>query len=272
MVAIPQTDVAPRHEAPPVRTIGPADLRASLADGYRDFLAKRGDMLFAGVFYPVIGFATAAFTLGTSTLYLLFPLLAGLSLLGPVVATGFYELARRREAGLEAGWSHFFDIYRSPRFEGIAMVGAGLFVVFLAWMLIAAAIWTAFMGLEPPASIGAMLREVFLTERGIAMAITGCAVGFGFAVLVLVTTVVALPMLVDRDVSPGEAVAASIAATRRNPRMVARWGLMVAVLLVLGAIPLLIGLAAVLPVLGYATWHLYTRLIDRDALERHADG
>ncbi len=42
-----------------------------------------------------------------------------------------------------------------------------------------------------------------------------------------------------------------------------RWGLIVAALLVVGSIPAFVGLAVVLPVLGYATWHLYTRLVVR---------
>ena len=46
-----------------------------------------------------------------------------------------------------------------------------------------------------------------------------------------------------------------------------RWGVVVTVLLALGSIPLFVGLAFVLPWLGYSTWHLYTRLIDREALQ-----
>jgi uncharacterized membrane protein len=59
------------------------------------------------------------------------------------------------------------------------------------------------------------------------------------------------------------AVEASIRAVRENPKVTASWGLRVAALLALGCIPLFVGLAVVLPVLGYATWHLYTRLVER---------
>ena len=52
-----------------------------------------------------------------------------------------------------------------------------------------------------------------------------------------------------------------------NKGLMLRWGFTIAVLLVLGSIPLFIGLAVVLPWLGYATWHLYTHLIDRSALD-----
>jgi len=45
-------------------------------------------------------------------------------------------------------------------------------------------------------------------------------------------------------------------------------GLLVVVtlLLALGSIPLFVGLAFVLPWLGYSTWHLYTRLVDRSGI------
>lgn len=267
MVAIEHPGQARAREVAPVNTIGMADLRWSLAEGYRDFLRNRGDMIIAGLLYPLIGFGTAAFTLGTSRLHLLFPLLAGLSLLGPLVATGFYELARRSEAGLDSGWSHFLDVFKGPRFENIAIMGVLLLGIFLAWMVAAMAIWAAFFGLQSPASLGGLLAMVFGSAQGWTMAILGCAVGFGFALLVLATTVVSLPMLVDReDISPRDAIETSMAVMRRNPGTVLRWGAIVAGLLVLGAIPLLIGLAAVLPILGYATWHLYTRAVDRNTI------
>ncbi|HEY1146386.1 MAG TPA: hypothetical protein VGE84_08615, partial [Allosphingosinicella sp.] len=72
-------------------------------------------------------------------------------------------------------------------------------------------------------------------------------------------------MLVDRDIDAGRAVATSVAAFRRNKGVMLRWGAIVGVMLVLGSIPFFIGLAVVLPWLGYATWHLYTRLVDRSA-------
>jgi uncharacterized membrane protein len=43
----------------------------------------------------------------------------------------------------------------------------------------------------------------------------------------------------------------------------AAWGLIVAATLVIGSIPLLLGLIFVMPVLGHATWHLYRRAVAR---------
>ena len=59
-------------------------------------------------------------------------------------------------------------------------------------------------------------------------------------------------------------MSASWRAAQANKGLMLRWGLIVVGLLVLGIAPLFVGLAFVLPWLGYSTWHLYTRLIDRE--------
>lgn len=61
-------------------------------------------------------------------------------------------------------------------------------------------------------------------------------------------------------------------AVQANRDEMLRWGMIVTGLLVLGSIPLFIGLAFVLPWLGYASRHLYTRLIDRDTLPGRSTG
>lgn len=250
----------------PVRTITADDLTAVLREGYQDFLAKRGDLVFVGLLYPLIGFCAALAASGGSILPLLFPMLAGLSLLGPLVSTGFYQLAKRRELGLESGWWHFFDVFNSPSREGIVLVGIMLMAIFAAWLVSAGLIYAAFFGTKPPATIGDLITIAFTTGRGWAMMLVGNAVGALFAVLVLATSVVALPMLIDKPVDAATAVRTSLRAFGANRAMLLRWGVRVGILLVIGALPFLLGLAFVLPVLGYATWHLYTRLVDRSAL------
>ena len=51
-------------------------------------------------------------------------------------------------------------------------------------------------------------------------------------------------------------------AVMKNPVAMAGWGLIVAALLVIGSLPLFVGLAVVLPVLGHATWHLYRKVVE----------
>lgn len=255
------------HPAPdvPVRTIGAADLNAALREGLADFGEKRGDLVIVGLIYPLIGFAAAVLFLGGAFIPLFFPILAGVGLLGPVAALGFYELARRREAGLESTWAHFFDVVKRPAFESIMAVTGILLLIFSAWVFIAWALYAAFIE-TPPETIGAFLTALFTTARGWGLIVVGNLIGLAFAWTVLALSVVSMPMLVDRDVDARTAMATSLKAVRANRGAMARWGVTVAVLLVLGSIPAFIGLAFVLPWLGYATWHLYTRLVDRSAL------
>ena len=65
--------------------------------------------------------------------------------------------------------------------------------------------------------------------------------------------------------SRGTAIATSWKVIQANPGPMALWGLIIAAGLVIGAIPLLIGLAVVFPVLGHATWHLYRKVLPRPA-------
>ncbi|HEY4192077.1 MAG TPA: DUF2189 domain-containing protein, partial [Mesorhizobium sp.] len=108
----------------------------------------------------------------------------------------------------------------------------------------------------------AFLHEVLTTDRGWTLIIAGNAVGFVFAVIALATTVVAFPLLLDRDVGAVAAIETSARAVMANPVQMALWGIMVAFLLGLGSLPLFAGLAVVMPVLGHATWHLYRKLVE----------
>ena len=261
----------------PVRRIGASDLNASLSEGWSDFMEMRGDIIFLAVLYPLIGIVAAVATLGNALLPLFLPIAAGVGLLGPVAAVGFYEMARRREMGLHSNWPHFLDVRKRPSFDEIASVAGLLFAIFALWLLAAAALWVLLWGVwnppwlssfvwYEPHSIGDFLSKLFTTSRGWALILIGAAIGGVFAALVLAVSVVSMPLLVDCEVSASTAVTTSIRATRENAGVMLRWGLTVAALLVLGSIPLFIGLAVVLPWLGYSTWHLYTRLVDRSAI------
>src|SRR3546814_78944 len=103
-----------------IREINSKDLRAALADGLGDFKEKRGDIIIIGFAYPVVGLLLAVLAMGYSLIPVLFPLAAGISLLGPAAAAGFYELARRRERGLDSRWRHFFDVRSEERPVGKA--------------------------------------------------------------------------------------------------------------------------------------------------------
>lgn len=269
MVTTPTARGDALPDASPVRTIGFADLRWALRRGWEDFRALRGDLVFVGLIYPFVGLVATMVALNQSLLPLVFPVAAGISLLGPLVAAGFYELARRLERDEDIRWRHFFDVFTGPASGALISLGLILTGLFVLWLATAVAIYGAFfgdgnLGVSAPESVSSFIQALFTTSAGWKLIVVGNLLGLMFAIVALAISVVSFPMVVDRpDLGATPAIETSMRAVARNPVTMAGWGLIVAALLLIGSIPLFIGLAVVLPVLGYATWHLYTRVVER---------
>lgn len=246
-----------------VRKIEVSDLFDALRRGLDDFMMKPSHLIFLFMIYPIMGVILAAWTTSVAdALPLLFPLVSGFALIGPVTAIGLYEISRRREAGLDTSWSHAIALRHSPALPSIAAVALVLFALFIVWLLTAKLLYQDLFGPEPPASLWAFFSETVTTRRGWTLIALGHAIGLVFAAIVLCTTIVAFPLLLDRDVGAYEAVHTSVRVAMANPVPTLVWGMMIAALLIIGSLPLLVGLAIVLPVLGHATWHLYRKVIE----------
>jgi uncharacterized membrane protein len=251
--------------APPkVRSVGPHDCFSALAEGFDDFLAMPTYPVFVGLFYAVAGIALFAMTSLGNALHLAFPLAAGFALIGPFVAIGLYEMSRRRERGLPVRGRDAFAVLRSPALPSILAFGLLLLAIFAAWIFAAELIYVWLYGPNPPAAAVPFLTDVLTTTRGWLLIVVGGLVGFCFAALALCISVVSFPLMLDRDVGLIPALEASLNVARANPLAVAVWGFIVAAGLVLGSLPLFLGLAVVIPVLGHATWRLYRKAIERD--------
>ena len=246
---------------PAVRRITVADLRDALAKGMADFAACRTDVVFLCIVYPVVGLLLAHFAFNYEMLPLLFPIASGFALLGPVAAVGLYEMSRRREQGAKVSWADAFGAVGSPSFGPIVALGILLLVIFLLWLTAAQLIYMATLGPEPPTSAGVFMRDVFMTAAGWSMIVFGTAVGFVFAVLVLAISAVSFPLLLDRDVGLGVAVVTSLRVFAVNPGSMMVWGMIVVAGLVIGSIPMFLGLIFIMPALGHATWHLYRKAV-----------
>jgi len=244
-----------------------SDLKEVLARGFDDFMAYRTDIIFLLAVYPLASLAIGAAALHHEFIPMLFPIVSGSVIMGPFVGVFLYELSRRREHNLQHhhvdnhSWANALTVTRRRNFGAIMLLGLMLVAMYLVWLGAAFWIYRVTQGTQPIESVGRFVQDLFLTQAGWWLIGIGLAVGFLFAVLALMMTVVSFPLLVDRDVGLGTAVQTSFRAVRANPLPVAAWGLVVAGGLVAAAIPLLIGLAIVMPVLCHASWHLYRKLV-----------
>lgn len=246
---------------PEIRKIGVADLIDALRSGLDDFGEKPSHYAFLCLMYPIAGIFLVTWSSGADLMPLLYPLTSGFALVGPIAALGLYEISRRREQGLDSSWHHALEVRHSPALPSIVAVGFMLLALFVAWLIVAQYIYTMTFGDAGLTSISTFLSDVLTTRRGLSLILWGNLAGFVFAVIVLATTVVAFPLLLERDVGAVAAVDASIRATLANPGPIALWGLIVAALLLVGTIPIFAGLAVIMPILGHSTWHLYRKLI-----------
>jgi uncharacterized membrane protein len=227
-----------KPEHPVVRKIAMSDLKDVLAKGVDDFRAFPTHVIFLSVIYPIIGLVLAGLTLSNDLLPLLFPLAAGFALVGPFAAIGLYEMSRQRELGQEVSLRDAFGARRSASIDGIIALGLLLLVIFVLWVAAAEAIYIANFGYTPAELIPDFLNRVLTTPAGWTLILVGNGVGFLFAATVLTISVVSFPLLLDR------------------------------VLLLIGSLPLFVGLAVVMPVLGHSTWHLYRKLVEPDPRPR----
>jgi uncharacterized membrane protein len=248
-----------------VNRIGFSDLKDALRRGLGDFIAMPTHAMFLAAIYPIVGLLLARLAFGYSILPLLYPLVTGFALVGPLAALGLYELSRRREAGLEASAGHALDVVDSSSIGALVALGLLLLGLFVLWIAFANAIYIANFGYAPPASIGSFADDVLTTRAGWNLIVLGNGVGFLFAVAVLTISVVSFPLLLDRDVGAAVALLTSIRVVLKNPLTMAAWGLIVAALLFVGALPAFLGLTIVMPVLGHASWHLYRKAVESDA-------
>ncbi len=250
--------------APIVQKINNEDLRQAVRRGLHDFSAARTDIIFFFMVYPAIALFFAAAD-AKGVLPLLFPVASGFALLGPFLAIGLYEMSRDREMTGNISWADIFKVFSSPSIVSILFLGALMIGLFLVWLSTARGIYDLTLGPEPPVSTLGFLTAVFTTLPGYLMIIIGTIVGAVFAVLALAISVVSFPLLLDRPVGFGTAIATSLVAVQHNPGPLALWGLFVVGTLILGALPCFIGLVVVLPVLGHSTWHLYRAIVQPPA-------
>jgi uncharacterized membrane protein len=257
-------EAAPAYVPPPaikINAIGFEDIRAALRAGWRDFTRAPLIGLFFGAIYVAGGILMLLLLSVYHQPWWIIPIAVGFPLIGPFVAVGLYEVSRRLAAGQPIVWGEVLSVIWAQRSRQIGWMAFVVLFIFWMWLYEVRMLLAIFLGFKSFSSIDAFITVVTTTTEGLGFLAVGTVVGAFLSFILFCTTVVAIPLLLDRETDLITAIIASFRSVFRNPAPMIGWGIIVAALTALALLPVFLGLLVVLPVLGHATWHLYTRVV-----------
>jgi uncharacterized membrane protein len=230
-----------------------------LARGWRDLWRCPGPALAQGLLLALAG--ALILLLARERFWLLAGACSGFLLVAPILATGFFALSRALERGQPAGWALLARAWRPQGARGGRLVVFGLLLAFAGtgWVMSSAALITAFGGgrIDTPLDF---LRLVVLDQHSLLFE-AWLGLGALLAAPVFASTVVAIPLLLEREISILGAVFTSWRAVMAHPAPLALWAGLIMALTLLGMATAMLGLIVVLPLLGHASWHAYRDLV-----------
>lgn len=232
-----------------------------LALGWRDFLRAPVASGAHGLLVAVGGIAILALAL--RFLPLLPGAFSGFVLIGPVLATGLYEISRRQGRGERPTLAHVAGAWRRGT-RPLVWLGLLLLAAGTAWVLVSSLLFGLFVHQSIDGPV-AFLRYAVVQQGWLPFLLWIILGGLGSA-LVFALTAVSPPLLLERDVPLRPALLASVRAVGDNPVTMAVWAALIMVATALSIATAMIGFIVTIPVIGHATWHAYRELIDADRL------
>jgi uncharacterized membrane protein len=242
---------------PEIRTVERGAPLAWLRQGWADLRAAPFASLFYGVVLAAMGMVLVAF-IGQAAYEL--ALATGFLLVGPFLAMGLYDISRRRERGESVSLGSTLTAWQAnvPAIGFYAVILALLMAVWIRVSVVVVALF--FEGGVP--TLQTLARDILSSENGLFFVVAYLAAGAGFALLVFATSVISLPMLLDREkMDTLTAMITSFNALRLNFGPMVLWAVIIVGLVAIGFATLYVGLVVVLPLIGHATWHAYRDLV-----------
>ena len=258
------TKDTPRQSAAPgdavLAPVSFRDIGSAIEAGVNDFASAPVVSICIALIYTLGGWLLAALLWQFNMPFLVYPVAMGFALVAPFVAVAFYEVSRSLATNVTPtvykAWCAVCDA-KNRDIRWMALITS---FAFFLWMDMAAMITLSFFG-AAALDLGELLTQIRTTTHGLIFLVVGHVVGAAIALLVFSISVISIPMLFDRDIDIATAIRTSVRVVKANPLPLALWCAVIAAAIVASIATGLLLLPVVLPVLGYASWHLYRKAV-----------
>ncbi|SHI06348.1 DUF2189 domain-containing protein [Marivita hallyeonensis] len=257
----PPDHLTPQQAMPKVNTVTAADIAAALKAGVSDFLARPVMSGFLGLFYAVFGLLLVWSLIWFNMIWMIIPAVVGFPLVAPFAAAGLYEMSRRLQTGEQFGWSDILTVMADQRNREMGWMAFVTLFIFWVWMY-QVRLWLAIILQDASFSdFDGFLNTVLYTPDGWTFLAIGTGVGAFLSAALFTVTVIAMPLLLDRETNFVSAMLTSIRVVAESPFVMLTWAAIISVTMVVSMVPAFLGLIVTLPILGHTTWHLYQRAV-----------
>lgn len=254
------------YQPPPIpelKTVTMDDVNAALRAGISDFMTAPLFGFFFGGIYAVGGLIILASLTIYDQTWMIIPVAVGFPLVGPFVAVGLYEVSRRLREGEPLEWGPILGVVLRQSKRQLGWMAFIILFIFWIWIYQVRLLLAIFLGSQNMSSLGDFAETVMTTTNGIGFLLVGTCVGAALAFVLFASTVISMPLLLDKELDFVTAMVLSFKTVLNNLAPMVTWGIIVTVLAALAMLPAFLGMVVVLPILGHATWHLYEAAVVR---------
>lgn len=241
------------------RRVAPAMVLRWLRLALADFRRVPADALFYGTLFILMGYVLVWFLSSAPEVVLV---LSTLFLLGgPLLTIGLMDLARQGEAPASRQGALGASLLAWRRnAQGLPLYAALLTLLAFGWFRLSQLVFVLFYDDGAMPGLRDLVAEAWQPQNaGFLLAYSGLACLAG--VLVFALSVLAVPMMLDREIDTVSAMLASLQAVRKNRMTMAIWAAIILLLTVLGLAGYFVGLLFTMPLLAFAGWHAYRDII-----------
>ncbi|WP_171237917.1 DUF2189 domain-containing protein [Ruegeria sp. HKCCA5763] len=260
----PDNLTPPQQAVPEVNKVTADDITAALKAGFSDFLARPVMSGFFGLFYAVFGILLVWALVWLGKIWMIIPAIVGFPLVAPFAAAGLYEMSRRLQKGESFGWSEILTVMANQRKREMGWMAFVTLFIFWVWVY-QVRLWLAIILQNASFSdFDGFLNTVLFTPQGWTFLAIGTCVGAFLSAALFTVTVVAMPMLLDRETNFVSAMLTSVHVVRESPVVMLTWAAIISFTMLISLVPAFLGLIFTLPILSHTTWHLYQRAVPPD--------